>query len=451
MKSVNPANMSVLAEFDALAPNELEALVSSSQSCFAEWAKKSFTDRARFFMNAAEVLRNRSEDWATLITLEMGKPLREAKAEVEKCAWVCEYYAKNAATFLADEIIESDASKSYVSYEPLGVVLAVMPWNFPFWQVFRFAAPTLMAGNVGLLKHAENVPRCALAIEEIFLEAGFPTGVFHTLLVGHEAVAGLLADPRVRAVSLTGSERAGRSVGALAGQHLKPALLELGGSDPFIVLKDANLDDAIAGAVTSRMLNGGQSCIAAKRFIIENEVYEAFCDRLERALKALTLGDPMNNGTDVGPLARPDLVDTIHEQVIATTAIGGSLILGGKKSERGPCFYPVTLVADVRPGMRLFDEETFGPVAAVIRASDVEHAIELANESTLGLGSSLWTAREDVEELAAQIQAGHVAINGIVKSDPRLPFGGIKDSGFGRELGPHGPRSFVNTKTVWIK
>jgi len=443
--------MSVLAEFEALTPAEIEALVAGSQSGFADWAKKSFSDRGQFFMNAAEVLRNRSEDWAKLITLEMGKPLREAEAEVEKCAWVCEYYAKNTAKFLADEIIESDASKSYVSYQPLGIVLAVMPWNFPFWQVFRFAAPTLMAGNVGLLKHAENVPRCALAIEEIFLEAGLPTGVFHTLLVGHEAVAGLLADPRVRAVSLTGSERAGRSVGALAGQHLKPALLELGGSDPFIVLKDADLDEAVKGATASRLLNNGQSCIAAKRFIIEDEVYEAFCDRLERAFESLTLGDPMDNATDIGPLARPDLVDTIHEQVVATTAVGGSLILGGQKSKLGPCFYPVTLVADVRPGMRLFDEETFGPVAAMIRASDAEHAIELANESTLGLGSSLWTARDDVEELAAQIQAGHVAINGIVKSDPRLPFGGIKDSGFGRELGPHGPRSFVNTKTVWIK
>jgi succinate-semialdehyde dehydrogenase/glutarate-semialdehyde dehydrogenase len=326
-----------------------------------------------------------------------------------------------------------------------------MPWNFPFWQVFRFAAPTLMAGNVAMLKHAENVPRCALAIEEIFIQAGFPEGVFHTLLVGHEAISDLMADSRIRAVSLTGSERAGRSVGELAGKHLKPALLELGGSDPFIVLKDADLDEAIKGAVTSRLLNGGQSCIAAKRFIIEDEVYEAFCDRLKKAFGTMKIGDPMDDSTDVGPMARPDLVDTIHEQVVDTAAIGGSLILGGKKSDLGPCFYPITLVTDVRPGMRLFDEETFGPVAAVIRASDPEHAIELANESTLGLGSSLWTTSPDAEKLAAQIQAGHVAINGIVKSDPRLPFGGIKDSGFGRELGPHGPKSFVNTKTVWIK
>lgn len=451
MKSINPADMNVLAEFDQHTAKEIDTLVGQSADAFKQWRALSFDQRGEFFGRAAHVLRERSEAWATLMTHEMGKPLREAKSEVEKCAWVCEYYAENAASFLADQTIKSDAGKSYVSYEPLGTILAVMPWNFPFWQVFRFAAPTLMAGNTAILKHAENVPRCALAIEEVFLEAGFPDGVFHTLLVDRHAVPDLMADPRIHGVSLTGSVAAGRAVGALAGKHLKPSLLELGGSDPFIALEDADLDAAVQNAVTARLINNGQSCIAAKRFIVDTQIYDVFCDRFEAALKKLKLGDPMLDDTDIGPMARPDLVDALHQLVSDTVEVGGSLILGGKPSALGPCYYPVTLVTDVRPGMPMFDEETFGPAAAVIRATDADHAIRLANQSTFGLGASLWTAREDAPDLAARIEAGHVAINGIVKSDPRLPFGGIKDSGYGRELGPHGPRSFVNVKTVWVK
>lgn len=451
MKSINPATQAVLAEFPEHTAAEVTALLQNSAQAFEQWRAFSMSDRARLFVRVAQVLRERAEAWATLMTHEMGKPLSEAKAEVEKCAWVCEYYAEHAASFLAPQPIATDAGKSYVAYEPLGVVLAVMPWNFPFWQVFRFAAPTLMAGNVGLLKHAENVPRCALAIEEIFLEAGFPEGVFHTLLVGREAVADLMANPQVKAVSLTGSVRAGRAVGALAGQHLKPSLLELGGSDPYIVMRDADLDAAVATAVKARLINNGQSCIAAKRFIVEAPVYQIFCDRFEDALRKLKLGDPMDDATDIGPMARPDLVEELHRQVTESEAVGATLVLGGKRSDLGPCFYPVTLVTDVRPGMPMFDEETFGPAAAVIRASDPDHAIELANQSAFGLGASLWTISDKAETWAQRIEAGHVAINGMVKSDPRLPFGGIKDSGYGRELGPHGPRSFVNTKTIWVK
>lgn len=451
MRSINPATMETLAQFSEHTSAEVETLLIESTQAFERWRALSMEDRGRFFVRAAEVLRGRAEEWARLMTHEMGKPLREAQAEVEKCAWVCEYYAENTARFLAKDVIETDASKSYVRYEPLGAILAVMPWNFPFWQVFRFAAPTMMAGNVALLKHAENVPRCALAIEEVFLEAGFPEGVFHTLLVDRVRVADLLADRRVRGVSLTGSVAAGRAVGELAGRHLKPCLLELGGSDPFIVLRDANMDEAVAAAVKSRLLNNGQSCIAAKRFIVESPVYEIFCERFEVALKGLELGDPMEDHTDVGPMARPDLVEELHRQVSETERVGGTVVLGGKPSPLGPCYYPVTLVTDVRPGMAMFDEETFGPAAAVILATDAEHAIRLANQSAFGLGASLWTSSPDAEAIAAQIQAGHVAINGIVKSDPRLPFGGIKDSGFGRELGPHGPRSFVNVKTVWVR
>lgn len=451
MKSINPSDMSVLNEFEQHTDKEVNALVEEASQAFQTWRNLSFDERGEYFVRAASALRERSDEWAKLMTREMGKPLREAKSEVEKCAWVCEYYAKNTAQFLADQTIETDAGESYVRYQPLGTILAVMPWNFPFWQVFRFAAPTLMAGNTGVLKHAENVPQCALAIEEIFLEAGFPEGVFHTLLVDRSGVPDLMADSRIRGVSLTGSVGAGRAVGELAGKHLKPSLLELGGSDPFIILQDADLDEVVENAVKARLINNGQSCIAAKRFIVEGRIYDVFCDRFEAALEKLTLGDPMLEDTDIGPLARPDLVDSLHDLVQKTVNVGGNLVLGGKPSDLGPCYYPVTLVTEVRPGMPMFDQETFGPAAAVIRAGDADHAIELANQSTFGLGASIWTTRDDAHELAARIESGHVSINGIVKSDPRLPFGGIKDSGYGRELGPHGPRSFVNVKTIWAK
>ena len=385
------------------------------------------------------------------MALEMGKPVAQGEAEVDKCAWVCEYYADHAEAFLAEQPRETDASRSYVRFDPLGPVLAVMPWNFPFWQVFRFAAPALMAGNAGVLKHASNVPRCALAIEEIFREAGFPRGLFATALVGSSAVAALIADPRIVAVTLTGSDSAGSKIAEQAGRVLKKTVLELGGSDPFIVLADADLAAAARTAADARLVNSGQSCIAAKRFIVVEAVADQFLERFLAELRSRRMGDPLARETQVGPQARGDLRDSLHKQVEESVKRGAKLLLGGEIPAGKGAFYPPTLLTAVDKGMPAFDEETFGPVAAVIRAKDEADAVRLANDSAFGLGASLWTRdRARAERMAKQIEAGAVFVNALVKSDPRLPFGGIKRSGYGRELSEYGIREFVNIKSVWI-
>jgi succinate-semialdehyde dehydrogenase/glutarate-semialdehyde dehydrogenase len=381
-----------------------------------------------------------------------GKPITEARGEVAKCAWACRYYVENAEQFLAREPVETDASRSWVSYEPLGPVLAIMPWNFPLWQVIRFAAPALMAGNVGLLKHAPDVPGCAQALEALFTDAGYPQGVFQNLAIDNERTAAVIADPRVRAVTLTGSVGAGRAVAAAAGAALKPSVLELGGSDPCIVLADADLDEAVEGAMIGRFLNSGQSCIAAKRLIVEDAVHDAFVDKLTAAIDRLVIGNPMDDATQIGPMAREDLRGALHDQVWRSVAAGAELVRGGKPWGDSGWFYEPTLLIGVTPGMAAFDEETFGPAASVVRARDLDHALELADDTTFGLGASIWTA--DVERalgVAHRIASGHLSINGIVKSDPRLPFGGVRDSGYGRELSRAGMLAFVNARATWVK
>jgi len=451
VKSINPANQELIRDYDDHTDEDVEAALSLAQSTSVQWKSVAFEYRTELFERAAMVLRERSEDWAMMMTREMGKPIAEARAEVEKCAWVCEYYAAEASGLLKNQKIKTDASASWVQFEPLGTVLAIMPWNFPFWQVFRFAAPTLMAGNTALLKHAGNVTGCALAIEEIFASAGFPKGVFQTLVIDHDQAEHVLRDDRVHAVSLTGSTRAGKAIAKIAADALKPALLELGGSDPFIVLADANVEEAAKQAALARCLNSGQSCIAAKRFIVHTDVHDEFVHLFRRAMREMTLGNPEDESTKIGPQARVDLLEELHSQVERSVEMGAQRLAGGQPSELGPAFYPPTVLGDVMPGMPVFDEETFGPVAAIIRARDSADAIRLANLTNYGLGASVWTESDDVQSLVDQLQCGHVAINGIVKSDPRLPFGGIKDSGYGRELGPQGILSFVNVKTVWRK
>jgi succinate-semialdehyde dehydrogenase/glutarate-semialdehyde dehydrogenase len=407
--------------------------------------------RGHAMKRAAAVLRERSAELSTLMTREMGKPIVQAEAEIEKCAVCCDHFAENAARYLAEETIASDADHSYVRYDPLGAVLAIMPWNFPFWQVIRFAAPSLMAGNVGVLKHAPNVPGCAIAIEQVFRDAGFPPGVFTALLVDAAAVEAIINDPVITAVTLTGSNRAGMAVAAQAGRALKKTVLELGGSDPFIVLPDVDLEATARSAVSARTINTGQSCIAAKRFIIVGDA-ERFAKEMTRHMAELKIGDPMDRSIQIGPLARLDLLENLHAQVQRTIAAGGKLLAGGHRLPGKGFFYAPTVLGDVRPGMAAFDEEVFGPVAGVIAARDEDDAVELANRSPFGLGASIWT--HDValaERLAVRIDAGSVFINGAVASDPRLPFGGIKQSGYGRELSAHGIREFVNVKTVWIR
>jgi succinate-semialdehyde dehydrogenase/glutarate-semialdehyde dehydrogenase len=448
MKSINPATQTLIREYPDHNSEDVEEMLERSSRAFRDFSKTSFDQRADMLNQAAAVLREKKEQWARLMTEEMGKPIKEARAEVEKCAWVCEHYAETGAQGLKPKKIATDATSSWVQFQPLGTVLAVMPWNFPFWQVFRFAAPTLMAGNTALLKHAGNVSGCALAIEEIFAQAQVPDGVFQTLLIDHDLAEKVIKDRRVHAVSLTGSTRAGRAVASVAGQALKPTLLELGGSDPFIVLADANLEKAAKEATRARCLNSGQSCIAAKRFIVVDEVHDEFIHLFRKEMRALKVGDPTDEATDIGPQARVDLAEALHEQVKASIAAGAVALMGGEPSGLGPAFYPPTIISRVDPGMSVFDEETFGPVAAVIRAKNTDHAIKLANQTEYGLGASLWTTSDTIQPLVDAIDSGHVAINGIVKSDPRLPFGGIKDSGYGRELGEMGLHAFVNAKTV---
>jgi succinate-semialdehyde dehydrogenase/glutarate-semialdehyde dehydrogenase len=448
--SVNPATGKTLKTFEPHSEAELEHRVALAAAEFGRWRRRAWDDRASRMAKAGDVLEARKAEWGRRMTLEMGKPIAAGVAEAEKCAWVCRFYAENAERFLSEEPVATDASRSFVRYDPLGPVLAVMPWNFPFWQVFRFAAPALMAGNVGLLKHASNVPDCALAIEEIFREAGFPEGAFQTLLVGSDRVARLIDDPRIAAVTLTGSEGAGVSVGRSAGAQIKKAVLELGGSDPFIVMPSADLEAAAATAVKARTINNGQSCIAAKRFIVHRDVADAFEKRFVEKMRALKVGDPMDPSVAVGPLATPAIRDEVDGLVRRTVAAGARLLLGGKPAEGPGNFYPPTVLADVPAGSPADLEEIFGPVASLFRVSDIDEAIAVANRTRFGLGSSAWTREpSERDRFERDLEAGAVFINGMVKSDPRLPFGGVKKSGFGRELSAHGIREFVNVKTVW--
>ena len=452
MQSVNPATGEVLKRYDDHGPAEIERRVARAAATFRAYRKTSFAQRAGWMRKAGEILESEKAALGRLMTLEMGKTLRSAVAEAEKCAWVCRFYADEAERFLADEAVPSSASRSFVRHLPIGPVLAVMPWNFPFWQVFRFAAPALMAGNVGLLKHASNVPGCALAIEDVFRRAGFPEGAFQTLLVGSGAVAGVIADHRVMAVTLTGSEGAGEKVGEAAGRAIKKVVLELGGSDPFIVMPSADLDAAAATAVAARCINNGQSCIAAKRFIVHEAVYPEFERRMKAGLEALKVGDPMQDGIDVGPLATAQGVDDVEKQVNESVRAGARLVTGGRRLPGKGNFFGPSALADIPPSAPAYREEVFGPVALLFRVGGVDEAIALANDSTFGLGSSVWTNDPaERERFVNEIEAGATFINAMVASDPRLPFGGVKRSGVGRELGPWGIREFVNVKTVFVQ
>ncbi len=450
--TIDPLSGTTSAEFPTMSPAEVERRIAACHQAQRGWSRMSFADRARPMRAAAAILTERAPVFARLMALEMGKPLKDGTAEVGKCAAGCDYFATHAAALLAPRDEPSDARSSRVRFDPLGVVLAIMPWNFPFWQVFRFIAPHLMAGNGGLLKHAPNVPQCAIAIEQVMLDAGFPPGLFANLMIGTPDIRALIEDPRVAAVTITGSERAGRSVAEVAGRALKPAVLELGGSDPFIVLADADLAVATAAGATARTMNSGQSCICAKRFIVEDAVYEAFLAGLTTAMRAIRVGDPTDPTTVIGPMARLDLRDALHAQVLDAVAHGARLVLGGAIPAGAGAFYPPTILADVLAGNPAAREELFGPVATVMRASSAEHALALANGTRFGLGASIWSRdAARAEAMSERIEAGAVFINGVVKSDPRLPFGGIKSSGFGRELGLEGIRAFVNTKTVWMR
>lgn len=453
IETVNPATGETLRTYDELQPEEAAGLIDRAHEAFLSWRKVSFAERARLMKEAARQLRGRQDEFARLMAEEMGKPLAAGKSEVEKCAVTCEHYADHAEAFLKPEEVKTDASHSFVTFEPLGVILAVMPWNFPFWQVFRFAAPGLMAGNAGVLKHASNVPGCALAIEEVFREAGFPEDLFRTLLVGSSQVDRLIEHPRIAAVTLTGSTPAGQAVAAKAGSCLKKTVLELGGSDAYLILEDADLDAAVETCVASRVINSGQSCIAAKRFLFPRSLAPEVERRFVEKMRAKKIGDPMADGVEIGPQARRDLRDGLHDQVERSVQAGARLLLGGEIPDGEGAFYPPTVLADVRPGMAAFDEETFGPVAALIPVEDEEEAIRLANQSIFGLGAAVFTRdRKRGEEIAAhRLEAGCCFVNDFVRSDPRLPFGGVKQSGYGRELGEYGIKEFVNIKTVFVK
>ena len=449
--SVNPATGETIATFEPLGSEDIELKLQRAVAAFEINRARTFAERAQRMQRAAEILERRAEELGRTITLEMGKPITAAIAEVRKCATACRHYAENAERYLAPEHIKTDASESYVRFDPLGPVLAVMPWNFPFWQVFRFAAPALMAGNVGLLKHASNVPQSALAIEDILREAGFDHGEFQTLLIGSEQVAALLDDERVKAATLTGSEPAGASVGSRAAKRIKKSVLELGGSDPFVVMPSADLDAAVQTAVKARIVNNGQSCIAAKRFIVHEDIAQSFEAKFLAAMESLTVGDPMNEATDVGPLATPQIVDDIEKQVDASVAAGAKLLTGGKRLRERGNFYAPTILTDNPESAPAFAEETFGPVASLFRVSNADEALRLANATTFGLGASVWTRDpSEAEKFIAGIESGQVFVNAMVASDARLPFGGVKHSGFGRELGSYGIREFVNIKTVYI-
>lgn len=449
--SINPVNGNAFWEMPAWDDAQLESALQETAHATPTWAATPLEKRCELMRHAGQLLRERRDDLARIITLEMGKLIKEARSEIDKCAWVCDYYAEHGPAFLADEIIASDAGKSYVAYQPMGTVFAIMPWNFPFWQVFRFAAPALVAGNTGLLKHASNVPQCALAIEKIFRDAGFPFGVFCSLMIPASQVERVIADPRVHAVTLTGSEPAGRKVAACAGAHLKKSVLELGGSDPFIVLADADLELAVPNAVASRFLNAGQSCIAAKRFIVVDTVADEFVARFKTAVEKLAAGDPLNETSTLGPMARPDLRAELHQQVTDSIGQGAVAITGCAPVPGDGAYYQASILDNVTSVTRAYHEEFFGPVAIVIRAHNEEDALRIANASRFGLGGSVWT-RDSAhgEALARRVHAGACFVNGMVKSDPRLPFGGTKASGYGRELSHHGMHEFLHAKTIWI-
>lgn len=447
--SINPATRQTLRTFEPLSDSQIDEKLQRAADAFLRHRKLPFAERAGMMLKAADIFESEKQAHAKLMTTEMGKTFRSAVDEASKCAWACRYYAENAERFLADEIIETDVKRSYVHYQPMGPILAVMPWNFPFWQVVRFVAPSLMAGNVGLLKHASNVPQCALKLEEIFRRAGFPEGVFQTLLIGSRQVDGILNDPRIVAATLTGSEQAGIEVGTGAAKRIKKVVLELGGSDPFIVMPSSNLEEAVTTGVKARIINNGQSCIAAKRFIVAEPIADEFEQKFVSKMEALKVGDPFDESTDLGPLATADGVDSLDEDVQKTIAAGARVLTGARKLERPGNFYAPTVLADIPKSSPAYREELFGPVASVFRARDLDEAIAIANDSRFGLGASAWTNNDrERDRFVNELEAGMVFINRMVSSDPRLPFGGVKQSGIGRELGPYGIREFTNIKTV---
>ena len=452
IRTTNPATGEPGKSHDELPAESIPSVLEATAAAAKEWGLRPIAERSSLVRAAAGVLRARADELAALMAEEMGKPVGAGRSEIEKCAWVCEFYADHGAAFLADDEIASDARRSYVHFAPLGVVLAVMPWNFPFWQVFRFASPALVAGNGGVLKHASNVPGCALAIESVLGEAGVPDDVFRTLLISSDQVADVIESPHVRAVTLTGSTPAGRAVAAASGKALKKTVLELGGSDPYVVLEDADIATAAEACVTGRMVNTGQSCIAAKRWIVVRAVLDEFCSAVVERMRNQKVGDPREESTEVGPMAREDLRDELHEQVQKSVAAGARLLLGGEVPDRAGAWYPPTVLTDVGPGMPAYDEETFGPVAAILPVADEEEAVRVANDSPFGLGAAVFTRDlERGERIAAErLEAGSCFVNTFVRSDPRLPFGGIGESGYGRELGSYGIREFVNAKTVYL-
>nr|3VZ1_A Chain A, Succinate-semialdehyde dehydrogenase [Picosynechococcus sp. PCC 7002]3VZ1_B Chain B, Succinate-semialdehyde dehydrogenase [Picosynechococcus sp. PCC 7002] len=450
--TINPTTGEICQRFKALTPAEIDAKLAKAQEAFQAYRRTSFSQRRQWLENAAAILERDTSKFAEIMTTEMGKTHQSAIAEAEKSALVCRYYAEHGEQFLANEYTETQATESYVCYQPLGILLAVMPWNFPFWQVFRFAAPALMAGNVAVLKHASNVPQCALAVEAILEAAGFPEGVFQTLLIGASQVEQVIKDPRVKAATLTGSEPAGASLASLAGQEIKPTLLELGGSDPFVVFPSADLDEAVEVGTVARTMNNGQSCIAAKRFILHEAIAAEFLEKLHLKFASLKIGDPMAPETDIGPLATEGILQDISRQVDQAVAAGAKILLGGRPLDRAGYFYPPTILTEIPPGAKILQEELFAPVAMVFTVKDLDQAIALANDIPFGLGASAWTNDPaEQQRFIQELDAGAVFINGMVKSDPRLPFGGTKRSGYGRELGLAGIRTFVNAKTVWLK
>ncbi len=451
IRTLNPATGELIKTFQPHTDRDIESKITLADSAFTAYRKTSFVDRSQWMLRAAEILESGKAVFGKLMTLEMGKTFKSAQEEAAKCAWVCRYYAENAEKFLADEIIQTNAAKSFIRYQPLGIILAVMPWNFPFWQAFRFIAPALMAGNVGILKHASNVPQCAMAIEEILARAGFPEGVFQTLLIGSDKVQQILEDPRVKAATLTGSEPAGMSVASITGKQIKKTVLELGGSDPFIVMPSANIDEAASVAVKARCINNGQSCIAAKRFIVHESVFDRFAKLFVEGMSKLKVGGPMSETTDIGPIATSDLRDELDKQVQSSIAKGAKLLTGGKKMTGAGYFYTPTVLTEIPKDSPAYSEEMFGPVAMLFKVQNVDEAIALANDTSFGLGSSAWTNNtEEQKKFIDEIESGLVFINSMVASDPRLPFGGVKRSGYGRELGVFGIREFVNIKAVSV-
>ena len=451
--SINPANNKKINSYEEISKDSINQIIDSSFNTFLEWRNKSFSYRAKKMRHLAELLKQKKDLLGLLMTKEMGKPIKQSIAEAEKCAWVCEYYADNAEKFLSQKEIPTGSTKSFISFQPIGIVLAIMPWNFPFWQVFRFASPALMAGNVGILKHASNVQGCAIEIEKLFLEAGFPKFAFSNLVIGSKKVRNVIKNSKISAVTLTGSTPAGKSVASLAGSLLKKTVLELGGNDPYVILEDADLDNAVKSCIAGRMLNAGQSCIAAKRFIVVQSCLKEFIDKVHNEIKKMKMGDPINPDINIGPMVNNIARDELHQQVLISIEKGAKLLFGGKIPQLDGAFYPPTLLVDVEPGMPAFDDELFGPVAVVISAKDQSHAIELANKTNFGLGAAIFTRDLDKGENIAtkELEAGSCFVNDFVKSDPRLPFGGIKESGYGRELSEFGIQEFVNIKSVVVQ